>query len=326
MEYKDYYKTLGVSKTATGKEIKSAFRKLAQKYHPDLNRGDKQAEERFKAINEAYEVLGDTDKRTKYDELGSSYAQWEQTGRPGGGFDFSQWASATGRGGGARRGNVRVEYQNMEDLFGDASFSDFFETLFGGSFGRSGRAGGAARPSSRSALNQNVEQPVEITLEEAYTGTTRLLQRGSLRKEFKIPAGAKSGTKIRFAGGSNAAASPLGDSASGDLLLVVNVTPHPKFRREGDDLHVDLPVAAYAAILGGEVRVPTLGGEVVLTLPPETQGGKVFRLSGRGMPRLRESQEHGDLYAHIVITIPLHISEAERKLVAEWAALRKNGK
>jgi len=322
MEYKDYYKTLGVNKGATEKEIKSAFRKLAQKYHPDRNRGDKRAEEHFKAINEAYEVLGDKEKRAKYDELGSSYAQWEQMGRPGGGFDFGQWASAMG-GSGARRGNVHVEYQNLEDLFGDSGFSDFFETLFGGSLGRAGRTG--ARVTSRPAPSQIIEQPVEITLEEAYTGTTRLLQRGSMRKEFKIPPGANTGTKIRFASGGSSANSPLGGSSSGDIYLVVNVTPHPKFRREGDDLHMDLPVEAYTAILGGQVRVPTLGGEVVLTLPSETQAGKIFRLSGRGMPRLRQPQEHGDLYARIVITVPQHISEAERKLVAEWAALRRNG-
>jgi curved DNA-binding protein len=324
MDYKDYYKTLGVNKTATEKEIKSAFRKLAQKYHPDLNQGDKKSEERFKDINEAYEVLSDAAKRAKYDELGSSYAQWEQMGRPGGGFDFNQWAA--GMGGGARRGSGRVDYQNMEDLFGDSSFSDFFETLFGGSFSRTGRAGGASRTPPRPAPRQNIEQPVEITLEEAYAGTTRLLQRGSLRKEFKIPPGAKTGTKIRFAGGGSSATSPLSGSSAGDLYLVVNVSAHPKFRREDDDLHTDLPVEAHTAILGGEVRVPTLGGEVVLTLPPETQAGRVFRLSGRGMPRLRQPQEHGDLYAHIVIILPSNISEAERKLVAQWAALRKNGR
>ncbi len=328
MEYKDYYKTLGVSKGASEKEIKSAFRKLAQKYHPDRNQGDKRAEEHFKEINEAYEVLGDKEKRAKYDELGSSYAQWEQMGRPGGGFDFGQWASAMGRGGsGARRGNVHVEYQNIEDLFGDSGFSDFFDTLFGGSFGRTGRTGrsGATRGTSRPAPSQNIEQPVEITLEEAYNGTTRVLQRGSMRKEFKIPPGANTGTKIRFAGGGTSAASPLGGSSTGDLFLVVNVSPHPTFRREGDDLHMDLPVEAYTAILGGPVRVPTLGGEVVLTLPPDTQAGRIFRLSGRGMPHLRQPQEHGDLYARVIITVPQHISDAERKLVAEWAALRRNG-
>ena len=334
MDYKDYYKTLGVSKTATAKEIKSAFRKLAQKYHPDRNQGNRQAEERFKDINEAYEVLNDAEKRAKYDQLGSSYAQWEQMGRPGGkGFDFSQWATGTGAGAGARRGNAHVEYQNLDDLFGDTSFSDFFETLFGGSGvgGRTARSGGATGPggatrgSARSAREQALEQPVEITLEEAYQGTTRMLQRGSTRKEFKIPPGAKTGTKIRFAGSGSSTASPLGGTSTGDLFLVINVMPHAQFRREGDDLHTDLPVDVYIALLGGEVRVPTLGGEVVLTIPSETQLGKIIRLSGRGMPKLRQPQEHGDLYVHIVITIPTHLTDAERKLIAELAAIRKAG-
>jgi curved DNA-binding protein len=325
MEYKDYYQTLGVSKTATEKEIKSAFRKLAQKFHPDRNLGDKTAEERFKAINEAYEVLSDAEKRAKYDQLGSSYAQWEQMGRPGGGFDFGQWAAGMGGGAaGNRRGNVHVEYQNLDDLFGDSSFSDFFETLFGGSLGRSARSprsGGTTRTPPRPARSQNIEQPVEITLEEAYHGTTRVLQRGSVRKEFKIPPGAKTGTKIRFAGGG----STLEDSASGDLFLVVNVLPHSIYRREGDDLHADLPVDAYTAMLGGEVPVPTLGGEVVLTIPPETQAGKTFRLSGRGLPKLRQADGPGDLYVHVVIKIPTHLTQAERKLIAELAALRTAG-
>ncbi len=316
MDYKDYYKTLGVSKTATEKEIKSAFRKLAQKYHPDRNPGNKQAEERFKDINEAYEVLSDADKRAKYDELGSNYAQWERMGRPGGGFDYSRWAGAQGR-----QGAGRVEYQNLEDLFGDSSFSDFFEMLFGGT-GRPGGATPRTAGTARAPRSQNIEQPVEITLEEAYHGTTRVLQRGTLRKEFKIPPGAKTGTKIRFAGGGAAATSPLGNGAAGDLLLVVKVQSHPRFRREDDDLHLDWPVEAYTAMLGGEVHVSTLGGDVVLTIPPETQSGKTFRLGGRGMPRLRQPGEHGDLFVHIQIRIPTHLTEAERKLIAELAAMR----
>jgi curved DNA-binding protein len=321
MDYKDYYQILGVSKSATEKEIKSAFRKLAQRYHPDRNPGDKQSEEHFKAINEAYEVLGDAEKRAKYDQLGSSYAQWEQMGRPGGGFDFSQWAAGMGGMGGGRRGNVRVEYQNLDDLFGESSFSDFFETLFGGGLGRTTRSGGArpggaTRTAPRPPRSQNAEQAVDITLEEAYHGTTRVLQRGSTRKEFKIPPGAKTGTKIRFAGGGST------DSAGADLYLVVNIVPHAVYRREDDDLHADLPVDAITAMLGGEVPVPTLGGEVVLTVPPETQSGKTFRLSGRGMPKLRQTDEHGDLYVHVVIKIPTHLTPAERKLITELAALR----
>jgi curved DNA-binding protein len=315
MDYKDYYQTLGVGKNATEKEIKSAFRKLAQKYHPDRNPGDKRSEERFKDLNEAYEVLGDAEKRAKYDQLGSSYAQWERMGRPGNGFDFSQWAS--GMGGGGQRGGVHVDYQNLDDLLGGSSFSDFFEMLFGGGgYGQARRASGpdATRSTSRAARGRDLEQSVEITLEEAYHGTTRLLQRGATRREIKIPAGVKTGTKIRF---------PADDVASGDLFLVVKVSAHPQFRREEDDLHTDAPVDVYTAMLGGEVRVPTLGGEVVLTIPPETQAGKIFRLSGRGMPKLRQPQEHGDLYAHITLKIPMHLTDAERRLIAELAAMRK---
>ncbi|MGH2521287.1 MAG: DnaJ C-terminal domain-containing protein [Anaerolineales bacterium] len=312
MEYKDYYKSLGVSKTATEKEIKSAFRKLAQKYHPDKNPGDQKAEDKFKEINEAYEVLRDPQKRAKYDQLGASYAQWERAGRPGGGFDFSRWS--TGQGG------TRVEYGDLNDLFGQGGFSDFFTSLFGGGFGGQADRAGRTR-AGWTSRGEDFEQPVEISLEEAYRGAKRTLQKDSRRLEVSIPPGARTGTKVRISG-EGGAGQPVGD-----LYLVVTVRPHPQFRREGDDLHVEVPVDLYTALLGGEVRVPTLNGEVVLTIPPETQSGKTFRLSGRGMPRLRQPKEKGDLYAHTAIRIPTQLNEQERKLVEELAALRgyKNG-
>jgi len=302
MEYKDYYKTLGVSKTATEKEIKSAFRKLAQRYHPDKNPGDNKAEEKFKEINEAYEVLGDPQKRAKYDRLGASYAQWERAGRPGGGFDFSQWSTP---------GGTRVDYGNLNDLFGEGGFSDFFTSLFGG-FG----AGQGFRTGAR-ARGEDLEQTVEITLEEAFSGARRMLQMDHRRIEVAIPAGAKTGTKVRISGEGGAG------QVKGDLYLVVTVAPHPRFRREGDDLHTDFPLDLYTALLGGEARVPTLGGEVVLTIPPETQSEKTFRLAGQGMPKLRHPKERGDLYARALIQIPTRLTEQERKLFAELAALRK---
>jgi len=306
MDYKDYYKTLGVSKSATQKEIKSAFRKLAQKYHPDKNPGDKAAEDKFKDLNEAYEVLSDPQKRAKYDQLGSSYAQWERMGRPGGGFDFSQWTNP---------GGARVEYGDLNDLFGEGGFSDFFSTLFGGGAapGRGRTTGRTARWTSR---GENMEQPVEITLEEAYHGAKRTLQKDGRRLEVSIPPGAKTGTKVRIAG-EGGPGQPVGD-----LFLVVSVQPHPKYRREGDDLYVDFPVDLYTAVLGGEAHVPTLGGDLVLTIPPETQSGKTFRLSGRGMPKLRQPKEYGDLYARTTIQIPTHLTEAERRLFEELATLR----
>ena len=313
MDYRDYYKVLGVERGASEKDIKSAYRKLAQQYHPDKNLGDKRSEEKFKEINEAYEVLGDAQKRAKYDRLGSRYAEWERAGHPGAGFDFSQWAG----GGGARTGS-RSNPQDLNDLFGGEAggFSDFFTSLFGG-------AGTGTRRSTRTRANpswnlrgEDMEQPIEISLEEAYTGTRRTLQRGDKRLDVNIPAGARSGTKVRMAGAGGEGQTP------GDLFLTVTVRPHPTYRREGDDVHVDVPVDLYTAVLGGEVRVPTLAGEVKLTVPPEAQTSKAFRLSGRGMPKLRHASEHGDFYAHLVVRVPTDLSERERQLFAELAALR----
>ncbi len=303
MEYKDYYKTLGVSKNATEKEIKSAFRKLAQQYHPDKNPGNKKAEDKFKEINEAYEVLGDPQKRAKYDRLGASYAQWERAGRPGGGFDFSQWSTP---------GGTRVDYGSLDELFGEGGFSDFFNSLFGGfGAGRGGlRTGGRVR-------GEDLEQPVEISLEEAFSGARRTLQMDHRRIEVAIPAGAKTGTKVRISGEGGAG------QVKGDLYLVVTVAPHPRFQREGDDLRADFPLDVYTAVLGGEARVPTLSGEVVLTIPPGTQSGRTFRLAGQGMPKLRHPKERGDLYARALIQIPARLTEQERKLFAELAALRR---
>lgn len=303
MDYKDYYKTLGVAKNASEKEIKSAYRQLAQKHHPDKNPGDKKAEDKFKDLNEAYEVLGDPQKRAKYDQLGSSYAQWERMGKPGGGFDFGQWAGSSGGG----------TYTNMDDILGQGSFSDFFTSLFGSAGQSPGGRFGARRYTSR---GEDIEQPVEITLEEAFTGAKRTLQKDGRRLEVNIPAGARSGTKVRMAGEGG------GGQPVGDLLLVVTVQPHPVFKREGDDLHTDIPVDVYTALLGGEARVPTLNGDVLLNIPPETQGGKMFRLAGKGMPKLRHPSEYGDLYGRVVLRIPTHLTERERHLVEELAALR----
>ena len=315
MDYRDYYKVLGVERGASEKEIKTAYRKLAQQFHPDKNPGDKGSEDKFKEINEAYEVLGDASKRVKYDRLGSRYAEWERAGHPGAGFDFSQWAAGTG---GAGRPGGAGNPQDLNDLFGSdaGGFSDFFSTLFGGG-GTGTRRTTRARPSSSwSMRGEDMEQPIEISLEEAYTGARRTLQRGDKRLDVNIPAGARTGTKVRMAG-----AGGVGQTA-GDLFLVITVRAHPTYRRDGDDLHLDVPVDLYTAVLGGEVRVPTLGGEMKLAVPPESQTGKTFRLSGRGMPKLRPPSEHGDFYAHLVVRMPTELTEPERQLFAELAALR----
>ena len=318
MDYQDYYKVLGVNKSASSAEIKKAYRKLARAHHPDMNPGDKKAEEHFKQINEAYEVLSDPERRKKYDQLGASYQRYQRTGGDPRDFDWSQWASGFGQPGG-----VRVEYGgNLDDLFGGAGgFSDFFNSIFGGTGG--GQDVFQSARGSRTAQGmrgQDFEQEVEITLEEAFAGTTRVLQKDGQRLEVKIPVGARTGTRVKFAG---QGATGIGSGQAGDLYLVVKVLPHETFEREGDDLRCELPVDIYTAILGGEATVHTLSGDVKLKIPPETQSGRIFRLAGQGMPRLRDPQTRGDLKVKVRVMIPQHLGAREKELFQELAALRK---
>lgn len=311
MEYKDYYKILGVDRNADEKEIKKAYRRLARQYHPDMNPGDKAAEARFKEINEAHEVLSDPEKRRKYDELRQNYQRWQQAGGQPGGFDWSQWVR------GAQPSGVRVEYgdiKDFEDLFGGSGFSDFFEAIFGGMGVRT--AGGAR--AGRATAAQNVEQEVEITLEEAFRGTQRIMEVDGRRLEVKIPAGVKTGSKVRVPGEGLAGG---GGAVRGDIYLVIKVLPHAVFERRGDDLYCEIPVDMFKALLGGEVQVPTLAGPVVLRIPAGTQSGRIFRLAGQGMPKLR-SDQRGDLYAKVRVTLPEKLSDREVQLVREWARLR----
>jgi len=316
MDYKDYYKVLGVEKKATETEIKKAYRKLAQQFHPDRNPNDKSAQEKFKEINEAYEVLGDAEKRRKYDQLGANYQQWQRSGG-GGGFDWSRY---TGQGAPRGTGGARVEYGDLSDLFGQGGaggdFSDFFQTIFGGP-GMGTRTRGAPRTARRS---RDSEQPVTITLEEAYHGCKRLITREGRRIEASIPAGVQTGSRVRLRGEGQSSAN---GSAAGDMLLVVTVSPDGRFERQGDDLIVDLSVDLYTLVLGGEARVPTLRGkEILLTIPPETAHGRQFRLSGQGMPVLNAPDKRGDLYVRIKVSLPQNLSEQERVLFHELAALR----
>lgn len=322
MDYKDYYKILGVEKNADEKEIKKAYRKLARQYHPDMNPGDKAAEARFKEINEAHEVLSDPEKRRKYDELGQNYQRWQQTGGQGGGFDWGQYyAQQAGQRG---PGGARVEYadiNDLNDLFGgEQGFSDFFQTIFGG-MGGATATGTTRRSSARRAAPQappqDFEHEVEVTLEEAFKGSQRLLDIDGRRMEVKIPAGVKTGSRIRMAG--EGPANPAG--ARGDIYLVVKVLPDPNFERRGDDLHTEISVDMFTALLGGEARLPTLGGAVALKIRPGTQSGRTIRLTGQGMPKLR-SDGHGDLYAKVRVMLPDKLSEREEELVREWARLR----
>ena len=281
MDFKDYYQTLGVAKTANEKEIKQAFRKLARKHHPDVNPGDKTAESKFKEINEAYEVLGDPDKRRKYDELGANWRMYEQAAQQGQGgnpFGFggpgadNTWTINMGGPGGYRT----MTQEEMQDLFGDQDpFSDFFRTFFGGSGPRegSGRTRGGGR-AARSQKGQDIEHDVELTLEEAYHGATRRIsikEGGHARSvDVRIPAGVRDGSRVRAAG--EGAAGANGGSA-GDLYLRVQLKPHPVFERTNQDLKTKVAVPVTAAVLGGEAQVPTVTGSVRLKIPE----GKIGR-------------------------------------------------
>ncbi len=322
MEFKDYYKILGVSPNASEKEIKSAYRRLARKYHPDVNPNDPKAEERFKEINEAYEVLSDPEKRRKYDQMRQQYEAWKRAGGRGT-FDWSQWA--TGGVGGYSPGRVHVEYVSPEDLrdfadlFGDlgglGGFSDFFETFFGGM---------GTRRQPRPRRGRDIEQPIQITLEEAFHGGTRRIQwEDGSTIEVRIPRGIDTGKRIRVRGKGMPG---TGGGEPGDLYLKVEVLPHPTFERRGDDLYVKVPVDLYTAVLGGEVKVPTITGQVMLKVPPGTQNGKIFRLRGLGMPKLRNPDQRGDLYAEVVVQVPTSLTPEERRLFEQLRDLaRKRG-
>lgn len=316
MEYKDYYQILGVDKNASEKDIKRAFRKLARQYHPDKNPNDKASEERFKEINEAYEVLGDADNRSKYDQLGRSYHRYQQMGGSPGGFDYSQWAAAGGNRGGYQQVNI-----DFDDLFGGAGgFSDFFRTIFGGARSQSSGMDGLYNQGfGRQAVAPSLDMDYEltITLEEAYHGTSRTLSAGGERFTAKIPRGAKGGTKVRLRGKGQA-----GPTGPGDLYLLIQVRKHDTFQRDGNNLKVVVPVDVVDAVLGTKVTVPTLTGDVKLTIPAGTQGGQTFRLKGKGMPYLRNKDKYGDLLVSIRIRIPESLSEQEEALYQQLASLR----
>jgi curved DNA-binding protein len=291
MAIKDYYQVLGVARDADDATIKKAYRKLARNYHPDINPGDKEAEAKFKEINEAYEVLSDKEKRAKYDRFGSDWQRYEQVGT--GGVDYA-----------------------------GGDFSDIFESLFGSSFA------GNARRSAPGGYNgrmdgQDVEQPIDITLEEAFTGTQRTVQfanpNGTPRTiTVKVPAGVATGNKVRVPG---EGAPGIHGGTRGDLLLLINVLPNARFQREGDDLTIEIKADLYTLLLGGEVRVPLLSGKTLnLNIPAQTQNGKVFRISGQGMPRMR-SEQRGDLYVTIEAELPQALSARERELFEELRQL-----
>lgn len=332
MDFKDYYSTLGVAKTATDKEIKQAYRKLARKHHPDVNPGDKSAESRFKDLNEAYEVLGDPDKRKKYDELGANWRMYEQAGAGGAGQGFpggspfggAGWNVRTGQGGGGFR---TMSEDEMREMFGDANpFSDFFQTFFGGSMDEDAgqtRAGrGGARTRARGG--RDVEQEIELGLEDAYAGTMRRLaisMDGQHRTvDVRIPPGVTDGSRVRIAGEGEHG---VGGGRAGDLYLRVRLAPHPAFERKGRDLYTRVPVPLTTAVLGGEAEVAPLKGKPLrLKIPPTTQNGQVFRLKGHGMPTAGKPDQTGDLYATVDVQLPKTLTPEQRQ---HFEALNSDG-
>ncbi len=318
VQFRDYYETLGVPKAATDDEIRSAFRKLARKYHPDVAKDKKAAEEKFKEINEAYEVLGDSEKRKKYDQLGADWNRpggfhpppdWQRQGQQPGGGSY-QW--------GGDGGGVQFEFDGT-------GFSDFFEAFFGGGRGRSafGGFGGRQATAERGA---DVEADIMVTLEEALHGSTRtvsLRRAGSDKVEnyqVKIPRGVHEGQRIRLRGQGEAG---IRGGKSGDLFLRVRLARHPDFTVEGSDLMHDLKIQPWQAVLGTELVVPTLEGNVRLKIPPGTQGGQRFRLRERGLPTA--SGKRGDLYVVVQINVPKKLTEREREIWGELAKVHGAG-
>ena len=323
MDFKDYYQTLGVEKTASDKEIKSAYRKLARKHHPDVNPGDKAAEARFKELNEAYEVLGDTEKRRKYDELGANWRMYEQAGQ-GGANPFEQGGWSVNVGGGGQGGGFRTMTEDeMREMFGTENpFSDFFNTFFGG--GEPGESRRGARGRARSRKGRDLEHEIALTLEEADQGVTRRLalkHDGHARTvDVRIPAGVGDGSRVRVAGEGERGTS---GAAAGDLYLRIQLAAHGTFERKGRDLYTRVQVPLTVAVLGGEVEVPAIGGRTLrLKVPPGTQNAQVFRLRGQGMTLPGKSGEKSDLYATVDVQLPRQLTPEQR---THFEALAKTG-
>lgn len=300
MEYKDYYKVLGVERSATQDQIKKAYRKLAVKYHPDKNPGDKAAEEKFKEISEAYQVLGNEDSRKKYDELGANWKQYENMGYGGQGFQG-------------------FDGQGFEG-FGSSGFSDFFDMFFGGhgdggfDFGNINFGGGGrGRTRTRAMKGQDLTASIDMTLREAYFGSHRMFKIGNDTIKISIKPGVKDGQTLRVKGKGHPG---INGGENGDLLLKIHITQDPVYQRDGDDLTRTVNIDIYTAILGGKIEIDTMKGNVNVPIKPQTQNNSILRLKGLGMPHYGK-EGNGSMLLKVQLVLPNHFSEKELELIKQ---------
>jgi curved DNA-binding protein len=331
LDFKDYYKILGVSPDADIKNIKKVYQKLAKKYHPDLNPGNKEAEEKFKEINEAYHAISDPVKRKKYDDLRGSYLQWQKRGGSGKNFDWSAWQHNPESGNYTRT----MTPEEFESIFGGASglgegfsgFSDFFATIFGMDLDFDSPYASPAEDYYEAfrqpRAGRDIKGEISVTLEEVYHGAKKLIAIGGKKIEASIPKGIQDGNKIRLAGQGREGSR---GGPKGDLLLTVKIQPHARYARRGNDLYTDLEIDFYTAVLGGEAKINTPAGEMMLKIPSQTQAGKSFRLKGKGMPILNQAGKFGDLYAKISIILPNDLTEKEISVLEELYKQRQSKK
>ncbi len=305
MEYKDYYRILGINKSSSQDDIKRAYKKLAMKYHPDQNPDDSNAEEKFKEISEAYEVLSDPEKRKMYDQLGSNWKQYERMAANG--------QNPFGGYGGARDPHVRVEFEGDPGSF----FSEFFQTFFGGGFGTRTERGFGSRTSVK---GRDYETSIDLTLEDAYTGIKPSLNVLGKKLRVLIEAGVRDGQRIRLKG--QGAPSPNA-GPNGDLYIHIHIKPHSRFKREGNNLYGEVTVDLFTVLLGGKTEVDSLKGRMSVTIPEGTQPGKAIKLKGLGMPVFNQPGQFGDLVLIIQVELPVRLNEQEKQLVREWQALRR---
>lgn len=325
MDFKDYYKILGVDKKASQDDIKKAFRKLAQKYHPDKNPGSKDAENKFKEINEAYEVLGDVDKRKKYDNLGSSWNRFQENGGRSEDFNWDDWFASKHTGARYKRKSSNTNnFNNFGEFFnGGGTVSDFFDKIFGGFKENRNRANESTKSNyqeSSNIIDADVKIAIEITLKEAFQGTSKYINFDNQKIEIKIKPGIGDGQTLKISGKGNY---DRFSGKRGDLLIVVKVIPHKRVERKGDDLYVEITIDLFKAVLGGSSQITSFGDTLRFNVPPESQPGNVLTLRNQGMPKYSNPAERGDLFIKLNVKIPTNLTNKEIELFKELKELNK---